>query len=137
LDLGGSSGELKLHESGDIPLTPSGSGTGAGLKLSETGSDLKLGGSGAGPQAGRLGTELKLEDSRGAGHDALSLDEVDKDRVEGMKKDDTVITNIGISVFDEEDLEIAADPMAKTMLTSGVKTTWAWTAAPAARACST
>ncbi len=44
---------------------------------------------------------------------------MDKDRVEGMKKDDTVITNIGISVFDEEDLEIAADPMAKTMLTSG------------------
>ncbi len=28
-----------------------------------------------------------------------------------MKKDDTVITNIGISVFDDDDLEIAADPM--------------------------
>lgn len=96
IDLTGSSGELKLEESGEIPLGPAGSGE---LKLEES------------------GAELKLEDSRGP--DAISLDEVDKDRVEGMKKDDTVITNIGISVFDDEDLEIAADPMAKTMLTSG------------------
>jgi len=36
-----------------------------------------------------------------------------------MKKDDTVITNIGISVFDDDDLEIAADPMAKTLMTGG------------------
>lgn len=95
IELSGSSGELKLEESGEIPLS-GGSG------------ELNLEGSGA---------DLKLEDSRSS--DAMSLDEVDKDRVEGMKKDDTVITNIGISVFDDEDLEIAADPMAKTMLTSG------------------
>jgi hypothetical protein len=44
---------------------------------------------------------------------------VDKSAVEGMKKDDTVITNIGISVFDDDDLEIAADPMAKTLMTGG------------------
>jgi len=67
-----------------------------------------------------------LEDSGSApaaagsdsGADVLDLDEVDKSAVEEMKKDDTVITNIGISVFDDEDLEIAADPMAKTVLTS-------------------
>jgi hypothetical protein len=64
-----------------------------------------------------------LDDSKSGsgtpGRDMVSLDEVDKDAVEGMKKDDTVITNIGISVFDDDDLEIAADPMAKTMLTGG------------------
>lgn len=111
IDLSGSSGELKLEESGEIPLSPSPSKSksGTGLKL-DSGADLKLEGSGA---------ELKLEDSHAPSSDAISLDEVDKDRVEGMKKDDTVITNIGISVFDDEDLEIAADPMAKTMLTSG------------------
>jgi hypothetical protein len=94
IDLSGSSGELKLEESGELRL----SGTGSG--------------------------ELKLEDTRppkpaSPSKDAISLDEVDKDRLEGMKKDDTVITNIGISVFDDDDLEIAADPLAKTMLTSG------------------
>jgi hypothetical protein len=111
VDLTGSSGELKLEESGEMPASKSGAGSSLGeLKLEESGADMKLADSGA---------ELKLEDSRGAGSDAMSLDEVDRDQVEGMKKDDTVITNIGISVFDDEDLEIAADPMAKTMLTSG------------------
>lgn len=99
VDLSGTSGEMKLDESGEIGLSDSASDL---LKLEE---------SGAG--------EMKLEDSAAAGGDALSLDEVDKERVEGMKKDDTVITNIGISVFDDDDLEIAADPMAKTMLTGG------------------
>ncbi len=108
IELSGSSGELKLEESGEIPLSPGG-GSGE-LKLEGSGAELKLEGSSA---------DLKLEDSRAGRSDAISLDEVDKDRVEGMKKDDTVITNIGISVFDDEDLEIAADPMAKTMLTSG------------------
>jgi hypothetical protein len=107
IELSGSSGELKLEESGEIPLSGGGSGE---LKLEGSGAELKLEGSSA---------DLKLEDSRAGRSDAISLDEVDKDRVEGMKKDDTVITNIGISVFDDEDLEIAADPMAKTMLTSG------------------
>lgn len=109
VDLTGSSGELKLEESGEAPAAKSGTGSSLGeLKLDESSDDLKVEDS---------GQEPKPEDSRGP--DAMSLDEVDKDRVEGMKKDDTVITNIGISVFDDEDLEIAADPMAKTMLTSG------------------
>ncbi len=98
VDLSGSSGAMKLEDSGEIRLSDSGSGE---LKLEDTG-----------------GGDLKLEDSR-PGKDQISLDEVDKDQLAGMKKDDTVITNIGISVFDDEDLEIAADPMAKTMLTSG------------------
>lgn len=53
-----------------------------------------------------------------SGSDVLSLEEVDKETVEGMRKDDTVITNVGISVFDDDDLEIAsADPAAKTIAT--------------------
>ncbi len=67
------------------------------------------------------GTAKKAGDSSFAlsGSDVLSLEEVDKETVEGMRKDDTVITNVGISVFDDEDLEIAADPMAKTIATGG------------------
>jgi len=45
--------------------------------------------------------------------DVISLDEV-SGRPAG--KDDTVITSVGISVFDDEDLEIDVDPMAKTQI---------------------
>lgn len=52
--------------------------------------------------------------------DAISLAEVDElDTVGGgeMRKEDTVITTQGISIFDDEDLEIEdADPMAKTQI---------------------
>ncbi len=45
----------------------------------------------------------------------ISLSEADKPRPTG--KEDTVITAEGISIFDDEDLEIeAADPMAKTQI---------------------
>jgi len=45
----------------------------------------------------------------------ISLAEADKPRPSG--KEDTVITAEGISIFDDEDLEIeAADPMAKTQI---------------------
>ena len=37
----------------------------------------------------------------------------------GKKKGDTVITASGIGVFDQDELEIDADPMAKTQITSG------------------
>ena len=113
--------------------SPSGSGSDAGLSgtgLTLEGSDapIDLGGSDTDSITleGSSG-ELQLEDSgsqpvpttkpRESGADVITLDEVDKNVVEGMKKDDTVITNIGISVFDEDDLEIAADPMAKTVMT--------------------
>lgn len=114
-DSGGSSGDLSLEDSGGgssggISLEGSGSGSGV-ISLEDSG-----GGSGA-PAAPAKGL-----DRRGAsdsGGDIVSLEEVDKSAVEGMKKDDTVITNIGISVFDDDDLEIAADPMAKTLMTGG------------------
>lgn len=129
-DSGVGSGLLSLDSgSGDFQLDGSGGGT-AGISLEDSG-----GGSDAVQLSDSGGSDIKLEDSgapapspddsggdsgsgSGAG-DIVSLDEVDKDAVEGMKKDDTVITNIGISVFDDDDLEIAADPMAKTLMTGG------------------
>lgn len=44
----------------------------------------------------------------------VSLSEADAPRAKG--KGDTVITAEGISIFDNEELEIAADPMAKTQM---------------------
>jgi hypothetical protein len=38
---------------------------------------------------------------------------------EEEKKEDTVITASGIGVFDEDELEVDADPMAKTQITTG------------------
>ncbi len=134
---GGSDAPIELtgSGSGDMALTGSDSG---GLKLDESGTgivqpppkptapapaplDLGLGGSDAGLRLDESGAgDVRLSDSKaGIGSDAISLDEVDQERVDSMKKDDTVITNIGISVFDDEELEIAADPMAKTMITAG------------------
>ncbi len=57
--------------------------------------------------------ELSPADSQGTG---VSL--ADADAVEPPKgKEDTVITSEGISIFDDEDLEVeAADPMAKTQI---------------------
>ena len=49
--------------------------------------------------------------------DEVSLAEADVDADKPKTKEDTVITAEGISIFDEEDLEIeAADPMAKTQI---------------------
>jgi hypothetical protein len=97
----------------DAPIDLSGSDTGLSLDLGSTGPRLED----SPPPSGSGSGKIVLEDSGGA--DALSLEEVDKDAVQGMKKDDTVITNIGISVFDDDDLEISADPMAKTLMTGG------------------
>ena len=49
----------------------------------------------------------------------MSLSEADKPRPSG--KEDTVITAEGISIFDDEDLEIAADPMAKTQISTSME----------------
>lgn len=87
--------------------------------------------SGAGPKAADSGSgELVLEPAEestidlamGSTGDMLSLEEVDADETtagqEGeKKKDDTVVTSVGISVFDEEeDVEGVADPLAQTVV---------------------
>jgi hypothetical protein len=60
-----------------------------------------------------------VESVAGASTDSVSLEEVDAAPAapETMRKEDTVITAQGISIFDDEDLEIEeADPMAKTQI---------------------
>ncbi|HPD29031.1 MAG TPA: hypothetical protein PLL20_03485 [Phycisphaerae bacterium] len=122
----GGSGGISLSDSGGgsdssgvLALEDSGSGSGV-ISLEDSG-----GGSGptalsdSGPAAGQKRKPSDSGSGSDLGRDIVSLDEVDKSAVEGMKKDDTVITNIGISVFDDDDLEIAADPMAKTLMTGG------------------
>ncbi len=126
--------ELNLGESptaSGLKLGGSGAGSGSPPTLEDSGAgpddELSLAGSGIGsglPTLEDSGSGAPAEDvSAGSGsalgEDIVSLEEVDKEVAEGMKKDDTVITNIGISVFDDEDLEIAADPMAKTLMAGG------------------
>lgn len=134
------SGELTLSvdDSQDLPAAKSDSGAGRKGKSPDSNAPIDLGGSDSGllSLTDSGSGELQLEDSdteappkpgkaaakakEGSGTgEGLSLEEVDKETVDGMKKDDTVITNIGISVFDDEDLEIAVDPMAKTVVAAG------------------
>jgi hypothetical protein len=52
------------------------------------------------------------------------VDAVDLELVEepsGGSKEDTVITSAGISVFDDEDLQIEADPLAQTSITPSIE----------------
>lgn len=59
--------------------------------------------------------EVELAPADTATGDAVSLSEAEATK--GAAKEDTVITAEGISIFDDEDLEIeAADPMAKTQI---------------------
>lgn len=129
----GGSGELLLSsDSGDEPAVTK---SDSGFSLEEADAPIDLGGSDSGMPAlksdsgSAAGLVLsdtdtpaaktpapKASEKTGSGADILRLDEADRD-MGGPRKDDTVITNIGISVFDDDDLEIAADPRAKTMMT--------------------
>ncbi|MFW6133528.1 MAG: hypothetical protein ACOC8F_06485 [Planctomycetota bacterium] len=54
--------------------------------------------------------------------DQASLSEADTEGEKPASKEDTVITSEGISIFDEEDLDIeTADPMAKTQVAPSVE----------------
>ena len=67
-----------------------------------------------------IGDEAPSAKDPGAS-DSITLEPVDdEDEPEGAKKDDTVITASGISVFDDDELEIDADPMAKTAISSAL-----------------
>ena len=105
------SGELVLE-----PVEDSGLG----------GSAIDLAGSSPG-----LGSGIDLAaSSPGLGSDVLSLEEVDLDdtvggtkggtKTEGDKKDDTVVSSIGVSVFDEDEESLDdVDPLAATVVTEG------------------
>lgn len=104
----------------DAPIDLGGSDTGMSILKSDSGSGsgivLADGDSGT-PKPAAKPPAAPAKTGSGSGMDALRLDEADREIGQGVRKDDTVITNIGISVFDDDDLEIAADPRAKTMMT--------------------
>lgn len=80
-----------------------------------------------GGTSGELILEPSDESSSGlTGSDMLTLEEADQTEADGTvidgKKDDTVITSVGISVFDDEDMPDAADPGAVTVLAEEDKT---------------
>lgn len=70
-------------------------------------------------------TDLEPADTGGAeaseSSDVLTLDEADKDSAAQEAKEDTVITSVGISVFDEANGEDGADPSAATVASTGDK----------------
>ncbi|MEW6249965.1 MAG: helix-turn-helix domain-containing protein [Planctomycetota bacterium] len=60
-----------------------------------------------------------LADS-GGGTSIIGLEPLpDEEEPKKKQKEDTVITKSGIGVFDDDELEIDADPMAKTQITTG------------------
>jgi len=63
----------------------------------------------------------EAEDEGAGGGDRVDLSEADKD-AEETSKEDTVLTSEGISIFDDEDLDIeTGDPMAKTAIAPSVE----------------
>lgn len=106
--LGDSMGESLGDSLGEIALADT------GVNLSGTGSGSSTGMPGAGTDIGGE-TTFNLADTGGIG-DAVSIDEPDAGDPSKPKKDDTVVSSVGVSVFDEEEIS-DDDPMAKTVLT--------------------
>jgi len=73
---------------------------------------------------GEKAEEVELTSAESKDADVVSLTEVSEEGEpgEGDIKEDTVITAEGISIFDEEDLEIeAADPLAQTQVAASLE----------------
>ncbi|MHC4092539.1 MAG: helix-turn-helix domain-containing protein [Planctomycetota bacterium] len=74
--------------------------------------------------SGAEGAEFDLASPSGLGSDVLTLEDADLEdtsagtKAEGEKKDDTVVTSVGVNVFDDDDLE-EVDPLAQTVVTEG------------------
>ncbi len=134
-DLSSSLGPISLADTGNpMPDLTSAGGQSAGgsialgdsmgdslgeIGLADTG--VNLGGSGSGSATGMPGsgatdiggeTTFNLADTS----DAVSIDEPEPGDPSKPKKDDTVVSSVGVSVFDEEEIS-DDDPMAKTVLT--------------------
>ncbi len=67
------------------------------------------------------GGEDEVELAPAGESDSVSLSEADTAEAAPPTKEDTVITAEGISIFDDEDLEIEADPMAKTQIAPSIE----------------
>jgi len=82
--------------------------------------------SGTGAPAAGSGSGIDLAASSGGlGSDMLTLEEADLDdtatgtKAEEDKKDDTVVTSVGVNVFDDEEELEDVDPLAQTVVTEG------------------
>lgn len=88
--------------------------------------------SGGAPRAGSASGDLVLEPAEDSGleiamtgSDVLSLDEVDEEDTaaktragrEQKKKEGTVVPSVGVSVFDDDELDEVVDPLAQTQVT--------------------
>ncbi len=67
------------------------------------------------PAGADKGGEVELTPAEESTEDVITLSEAEEITA-APGKADTVITSEGISIFDEEDLEVAADPLAKTTI---------------------
>jgi len=100
----------KVDEINALAAARSSSGSSSGELVLEPIDDSAAGSPSWGSAAGIGSDVLSLADSDMEGTAAGAKPEKDK-------KDDTSISSVGISVFDEEDAE--ADPLAKTLLSDG------------------
>ena len=72
------------------------------------------------PAGADKGDEVELTPAEESTEDVITLSEAEEITA-APGKADTVITSEGISIFDEEDLDIAADPMAKTAIAPSIE----------------
>ncbi|UCG15445.1 MAG: helix-turn-helix domain-containing protein [Phycisphaerales bacterium] len=92
----GGSGELILEPADDTGIDLASTGSETGIDLASTGSDV-------------ISLAETDSDATAVGDEAEKKD----------KKDDTVVTSVGVSVFEEDDAEVAADPVAETVISDG------------------
>ncbi len=92
----GGSGELVLEPADDTGIDLASTGSETGIDLASTGSDV---------------ISLAETDS-----DATALGGATADK---KKKDDTVITSVGVSVFEDDEADLASDPVAETVVSDG------------------
>jgi hypothetical protein len=102
-DMSADSGEITLEPVEDLSAL---SGSGSSIGLAPESDDAS-----SASDAGLI----SLEDSQGGASAEVTLD--DSTARSDIRKDDTIITSTGVSVFDDE-LESEADPAADTVLTA-------------------
>ncbi len=128
---GGESMEIKFADDDDtVTDANAGSkpdGTVGGSGTLSLDADESLGGSPAESMgSGDLILE-PLEESSGSGlslgdgsdSDAISLDDTTVEPAKEDDKDGTVVTSVGVSVFDDDEVEADADPLAQTVVSGG------------------
>ncbi|MBN1344182.1 MAG: helix-turn-helix domain-containing protein [Phycisphaerae bacterium] len=89
----------------------------SGPGLSGSSLDLSPAIDGASPEA----AEDEIPDIGLSGSGELSLDDDEEVLAKAADKGDTVITSVGISVFDDDEIEIDVDPLAKTQVTPSIE----------------